>query len=360
MNVPNVPSQKRIYYFDLFRILSAFFIVLIHSTAEYMDQVSPRTVDWMFVNLYAVAGAPSVPLFLMISGALMLDPRKTRPLKSILSKALTTIVLYLVWLFLYSLCPFVFGDKAWSGLSAKTDIFWPVVRGQTIYHLWFLPEIALMYLLSPLLKEVVKSKEVCRYYLCLYAIVGILMPSVLRFHIPGKAVFDALYFRTALPMLTGYMGFFVMGYYLHAYVDAARTAKNRALLSALAVGAVLAPVAIDAVDGWMANSTSTIASSPLFAPVLVAAACIFAMGKWWTPPSNPRALGLLTELSSLTFGIYLIHPLAGKILRALGMNTIVPHSWIKVPVLAVTMYALSAAMVWGLKKTKPLNKLVSL
>lgn len=357
MNAPPAPSPKRIYYFDILRVLSAFFVVMIHVSALHWDEVPARSSNWLFMNAYGIAGAPSVPIFLMISGALMLDARKKRPLKKILSKVLAIVVVYHVWLFLYSFCPFLFDGKPWSGLSVKADILYPVMTGQSIFHLWFLPEIAVIYLLSPLLKEMVKSRKLCEYYLCLYGILGILVPSILRFHIPGKNLLDSLYFRTSLPMLSGYMGCFVMGYYLHEYVNIGNTAKNHLILSVLAIGGLVGTISLNAIDGWITDRTSTIVHFPLFVGIFVASVCIFAMGKWWPDPSRPR---LLASLSSLTFGVYLVHPFAIKLLRALGMNATVPHSAIMVPVFTIAAFALSCAFVFVLKHIKLLNKLVAL
>jgi surface polysaccharide O-acyltransferase-like enzyme len=357
MNANTAPSPSRIYYFDFLRVLSAFFVVLLHVAAQSWDDVPARSSNWLVMNAYGMASAPSVALFLMISGALMLDVKKKRPLKKILSKVLTIIVVYHVWLLLYSFCPFLFGEKAWSGLSLKADIFYPVITGQAIFHLWFLPEIAVIYMLSPLLKEVVKSRKLCEYYLCLYGLLGVLVPSILRFHIPGKTIFDSLYFRTTLPMLSGYMGCFVTGYYLHEYVNIGNSAKNRILLSVWAFGGWLASFSLNVIDGWIANRPSTIVYYPLFAGIFVTAISLFVMGKWLPAPSNP---GMLASLSSLTFGIYLVHPFAIKLLATLGMSATVPHSSIMVPVFTLVAFALSCVFVFVLKHIKLLNKLVAL
>lgn len=66
------PAPRRVIYFDVLRIVAIFVVVAVHLSAMHWADVDVNSRAWFAFNLYCTAGKWSVPIFVMISGALFL------------------------------------------------------------------------------------------------------------------------------------------------------------------------------------------------------------------------------------------------------------------------------------------------
>lgn len=78
--------EKRRYYLDVLRIVAICAIVLLHVAGSYWYQLSVYTSEWQAINLYDCITRWGVPVFVMISGALFLDPAREQPIKKTLDQ----------------------------------------------------------------------------------------------------------------------------------------------------------------------------------------------------------------------------------------------------------------------------------
>lgn len=351
------PDKSRIIYFDWLRIISAFFVVMIHVSAQYWYDIEVSTSKWQFMSAYDIIGMAGVPVFFMLSGALMLDDSRKTDFKKTLRKVLSMIIIYHFWLLFYNLFSYVIGEKAFSDFSLK-EVLYLVLNGQGIYHLWFLPELTLLYLISPLLKEVFKEKRFCEYYLILYLIFGIIIPSIFLFDVPFKTTFDSLYRRSSLEMLTGYIGYFVAGHYIHRFVNIRNTTKTRLLLLLTAIIGYAITISVNAFDAITKGSASTLANTPLDFSEFITAVSIFSLFKLLNKPVLDKSASLVLYLSGLTFGIYLMHPLVIMIFMKLGMNTLMPHTCIMIPVFTLLIFGITALLTAIIQKLPILRLLI--
>lgn len=114
-------NNKRLYYLDMIKIISAFMVTFYHAAYYRLDYGFSQgtfyvpNVSRVLMSLCAM----SVPLFFMVSGALMLN--KKRPVKSMLYKAFKIALLILVWYF-------------------------------TGFPMWFFRTLIILYVLTPILK----------------------------------------------------------------------------------------------------------------------------------------------------------------------------------------------------------------
>lgn len=68
-------TRRRVIYFDILRIVAIFFVVFVHLAAQHWSDVDVSSRAWFAFNLYCTTGKWSVPIFVMISGALFLGRR---------------------------------------------------------------------------------------------------------------------------------------------------------------------------------------------------------------------------------------------------------------------------------------------
>lgn len=128
-------NDKRVGYFDILRIVSIFFVIVIHVTSVGLRLCETATPTWNVNWLLNSVSRWAVPVFFMVSGALFLEPSREITLKKLYKKSIFHIVVcIIVWGFFYSLLDqYIYGT-----LSAKSVpvAVYGIVTGNTGYHLW--------------------------------------------------------------------------------------------------------------------------------------------------------------------------------------------------------------------------------
>lgn len=157
--------KRRIEYMDALRVMSALSVVLIHAVNPVTFSYGQVPIGvWVVSNALNVLGRASVPLFIMLSGALLLHPsRQTEPASVMFKKRLMRIIfLYLVWSAIYF---------AWRALGLRENLtpqrmLTDFLAGTPGEQLYFLPIIAGLYVVTPVLRAAVWSlslRQVAKY-----------------------------------------------------------------------------------------------------------------------------------------------------------------------------------------------------
>ena len=94
------------FHADLIRSVALFLVILLHSAVEPHPIVTQpdqaEVIRWWTVTVYDTISQPGVPLFVMISGALLLRPSKSESMKVFFKKRLNRMVLpFLFWSTIY-------------------------------------------------------------------------------------------------------------------------------------------------------------------------------------------------------------------------------------------------------------------
>lgn len=150
-------ENKRILYFDILRIIACFAVIMLNLTSKWFNILSLNTQSWMVLNVYNGLAHVAVPVFVMISGALFLNPEKNVELSVLLKKNVLRIaVAFVFWSGVYSILDRLQGVR-------MRDIMFGFLSGHD--HLWFLYMIAGLYLVTPLLRKLTESEKLTKYFL---------------------------------------------------------------------------------------------------------------------------------------------------------------------------------------------------
>lgn len=96
-------SNQRIVYLDLLRIMATFAVIFLHVTAVEVNSFS-FSRNWYIATIGDSLVRWSVPVFVMISGALFLNSNKEVTCAEILKKRIPRLLLaYAFWSVLYAL-----------------------------------------------------------------------------------------------------------------------------------------------------------------------------------------------------------------------------------------------------------------
>ena len=209
----NNMNDKRVGYFDILRIVSIFFVIVIHVTSVGLRLCETATPTWNVNWLLNSVSRWAVPVFFMVSGALFLEPSREITLKKLYKKSIFHIVVcIIVWGFFYSLLDqYIYGT-----LSAKSVpvAVYGIVTGNTGYHLWFLYTLVMLYIAVPLFRLITchGSKRQLEYALVVWGVFSLLIGQINAFAAETGLGSDLLPYSPFV--IAGYGGYFLLGYYL--------------------------------------------------------------------------------------------------------------------------------------------------
>lgn len=286
-------------WLDYVRVFATFCVVLLHSAAPLLDKYGKlNDVDWWAGNLYDSLARISVPLFFMVSGALLLG--KDEGVRVFVKKRFEKVFLPLVvWSFIYLFWRVFFEASAQlSFYSLYSMVLTPVY-----YHLWFLYAIIGLYLFVPILRVIVchAPESYLKYYVALWFLAAALIPL--------SEWLTGLSSRIDLRGVSGMSGYLVVGYLF-----------SRRLVS---VGVMRGAVVLFVTSTFFAAIVTyflTVKNDGKFVgyfygyltPNVILASCsAFVVIKYAVTRfdffRHPAVLAAVSSLSSTSFGVYLIH-----------------------------------------------------
>lgn len=291
-------SNQRVIYLDLLRVIATFAVILSHvSASEFL--ASPFSADRYIAFVYESLVRWSVPVFVMISGVLFLNPIKEVTYREILRKRVPRLLLaYVFWTVLYVLFNYIFTDFESFSIDHLTRalLF-------SHFHLWFLPMLMGVYLLIPILRKIAQDKKLLKYSLVIWLLyVCVSFFSFLSL-LQTARHFYALF---TMNIVVGYSGYFLLGYYLSQ-----QSLSKRQRLVAYLVGVLGAFMTI---AGTIYISRKQGVGDERFCSflsfqVMAMAAALFVLVKQLTPKAGKVVLRFVEWVRKDLFGVYLVHVL---------------------------------------------------
>lgn len=102
MKIDMQPSE-RVIWMDLLRIVSVFSVIVIHAASVGNIGFNTFSDVWLWCNLYLSFSRFAVPVLVMISGVMLLDPKKDYSMKKIfLQKIFRLATAFVLWVIFYS------------------------------------------------------------------------------------------------------------------------------------------------------------------------------------------------------------------------------------------------------------------
>lgn len=298
-------------WFDLARVLAIGAVVVVHTTSEQVVARAagdPATATWWTANLLDSASRWCVPVFLMVSGALLLDPRRTDRPRDFYRRRLARIgVPLVVWTGAY------LGFRAvWFGDLDPGRAARDVAAGTPFLQLYFLYVLAVLYVLTPFLRLVVRHAT----HRMQAAFAGVLLALGAADQL--LSAFLDVGGASAATRFLPYAGYFTLGWLLRDVPLTRRAVRAAALAFTGMVAATAGLVALSAAFvGW--GTPGRYLYGYLSPTVVVMSLAAFALLRAWglrhppadggRPASRWAPGRRIAALSALTFGVYLVHPL---------------------------------------------------
>lgn len=338
-------NKKRIVWLDMLRVMAACAVVLMHALTGGVDIMNSSAYgDGKLMLAVMDLVTWCVPVFLIISGYLFLDPARRIPVSVMIRKYCLRIVLaLLVFGIPFSCLELVLQERTlrigmlWEGLLM-------VLTMRSWSHLWYLYLILLLYLLTPVFQ--ILLAKIPRPILAGLMILLATGCSLMTF-------LNKVFHTTAFPSLPEeliYLFYYLFGYVLHWGEEKTTEEHRKKLWFICGSGALL-------LCGLMVWNRMTdvipvqMAYSYPFTVILALLLVVWAKNGPW---DDGKRREIWTRLSALSFAVYLIHPVFLHILYKVGnivlwehpLLVVLPIIWISVLLVATGSAALLYRIKW--------------
>jgi surface polysaccharide O-acyltransferase-like enzyme len=344
--------MKRLVYMDWLRFLATIAVVTIHTAAS-LVAVNMNEVplsNWLTANFFEAISRPSVPLFVMISGALLLSAKRELTLKEFLTKRTSKIFIPLVaWSLIF------YAYKVYNGtfetFNPKQFVYLFITQGISVPY-WFMYMILGLYLTAPIIKIFIKNakRRDIEYFLILWLYASVIV-KFMKFYF-GFSLNLELY------AVTNYIGYFVLGYYLATFEfnKLWRTAGYVAGLAGFTATFLFTWYSTAMNDGILQEFWYEYHSPN----VLMSAVGTFLFFKYITRAEKERLPRGLNQINEASFGVYLTHILVMTILSNELFTPVKEsfHPAISIPVNVILTVLISTIIVVIIRRIPILKNLI--
>lgn len=339
----------RLAYADLLRVLATIAVVILSTSIYWLDR-STGNSSYTVLYTYDVLTRWCAPLFVMLSGAFLLDPKKGVKLRDIFLRYILRIVLAtLVWGTIYALLDC--NSFTWPNIKATLI---GIFSGNFKYHLTFLCIFIGLYLVTPILRAFVRgaSRRDFHWFFLLVFLFCSLLPTLETIFPSKVALLSVWTDMLDIHLVLGYAGFYVAGFYLKNYT-LGRLAEF--IIYILGILAVVATVW--GIHAWPGVSVLTDYHAP---HIILMAVAIFTLFRYVLGVSDERSRRQrLGGVARISFGIYLIHVFFLIILDYFDITTLSFNPIIAVPVLSAVVFLCSFVIAWLISKIPLLGRLLT-
>ncbi len=343
-------AVKRLVHYDLVRIIAIFAVVVVHTSGSFYRALAPVTsVDWQVSNIYSTMGKFSICIFVMVSGMFFLNPKKSITIGTLFKKNILRIAAaFLFWSIAYAL----FGLHVKIKMNGYQPEFInafiiDIVNGN--YHLWFCYMIIGIYMIVPFLKLITADEHLLKYFLILSIIMASIVPVLQLLPDVVSVPVSIVVSQLKLTFVTGWVGIFMLGYYL-SYCNVTKRAEILIYITG-----TLSLLVTIALNGYMSVRNNQ-NYEPLYdltnINILLTAVAVFIFFRLHVSNMDfsERFQKIVLILSECSFGIYFIHVFLIIMFQQYRLDQYLYNAAIAVPVLSAGVFAISGILIYVFRK----------
>jgi surface polysaccharide O-acyltransferase-like enzyme len=368
-NVQTSSKKERIYWIDALRIFANFLVIFIHCTGVDLKPTPFKSTNWKIFHFYNNMLKPCVPLFIMISGVLFLDPKRPITVSSLYKKSIPRLVRsYLFWSSYYSVVDEMFINirnvRYHFSKTLVRDTVKKIILGGG--HLWYVNFCIGLYMMTPIFRELIPNRKVAWYTVILSVIFAQFLPTVCDFFDSftkyGGGVGRDFLETLRLSAVSSYINYYMLGYLLNTKIFR----KKWQIYSFYLVGilGLVLTVSLRFLSCYSMRRDSGAFGNYNSFNVAMETIGIFMFFKYTVDYYLPKFLRwrifkkLLINLSDCTFGIYLIHMTVYHGLYKLEFHPMSFNPIFCGPIYSVIVYLLSYFCIYMLRKIPILRPLI--
>ncbi|MTI13495.1 acyltransferase [Sansalvadorimonas verongulae] len=333
-------TENDYFYIELLRAVAAFAVVVIHTLGPYRHWIGQiPDYDWLSAISLNVGSRWAVPVFIMITGALMLPDKRRFNLHYYFSRRVSKVLIpFLVWSVIYAFLAGV----VWSSHGVRFDLFITlrVLDGlpyeETWEHLGFYYYFIPLYLVIPFLTPWVQqlSDDQLRMLVLAWMVLTLFYLLQIQSHWMIGTVM--------------YGGYLPLGYAL------TRMPLEKQQRIGVYSGALFA-VAAGVYGIWEISSAAGNYAPGLYTSyktlnTVIVAMAVFVLCFQCAEKIQGRCRKVIRFVGQHSLGLYLIHPLVLWPVQNLGFFP--GFTLISIPLMAMAVTAVTLFIVWWLRLSR--------
>lgn len=290
-------NNTRVIYLDIIKIFAIILVIFNHSHwGIYGYNVFGTSIHMLLFDLCKIA----VPLFVMVSGALILGKESNH--RDMITKRIFRVFVPLVIVTL--ICVLVYGGSFKGFIAA---IFTNYTLNYPPYWLWYLYLLMALYIMTPFLQKMLKNFDEMdyRYFILMFVLfVSFLnmLPFLNNLFLGANLKVNDAFLYTLFPVGIGY---YVAGYYLSKKEITSKMNKINIIgfILSLLLGTVLL------IYGMFKGFSLDEIVNYSFITVAVPAIFGFMIFKYYfsKPLKHEKLSKIIVNVSNCVFGVYLFH-----------------------------------------------------
>ncbi|MFV0423778.1 acyltransferase [Oleidesulfovibrio sp.] len=288
--------KKRIFFFDLARCLAATAVIAIHVLAPYRNELGIISFgEWVTAVSINSISRWAVPVFILITGALLLSDTRPFNLRYYIRRRLSKVLIpFIVWSLFYAYL------SGWSaqGFDATTvkAVLADSLSHETYYHLGFFYYFIPLYLVIPFFQLAIQQADIKWIYA--FTCVWLITTLLFLLKIDGPWSWQ----------MWLYSGYLPLGYILYKKIPI--TSGTVAAITLLGVSALSITI-YAVVSNSLANEEYTIGRWMSYKTlnVVLAASMVFMLCRYFGENLPKKVSQIASVISRHSLGIYLLHPI---------------------------------------------------
>lgn len=291
------PARKA--WLDYLRAFAIFAVITGHVIVDFYHQGNVQTAEWWLSNVLGTLARSAVPLFVMVSGAVMLG--RPYPLVEFYKKRAGRLIPpFFFWNLVY------LGVYILDGMDSRT-VFWTlkalfVVDGYIAPHLWYLSMFICLMVFAPFLNKFILGEKPTRNELAL--LLGLTFPFF-ALNLVASVAREIYHLNMEwFTLFPWFMVYFIGGYYIDQHASSIRLGSGwiaAAIAALTALGAGMNYYAVHSL-GILKNYFFNSDRTPLH---FLLSMLIFLLAK--KVSARLTANKVVLALAEASFGMYLIH-----------------------------------------------------
>lgn len=317
------------YRLDRLKVIGAFTVVLLHGSADVVI-TSPNIhcSMWWAGNLFDSMCRWSVPIFVMVSGALLLEQSTRTTIASFYRRRIGRLLTPLIFWSLF----YIIYDHFDTHSDQASIIFNNIVHGTPYYHLWYLYMLLGLYFITPFIGRALTAISKGEQVILIGAI--LVISSI-------ETTLNVLNDSTPPTFLSSFIpftGYLIAGHYLYFQNKKEYSPRPYLLVAALCgVSTAFGTALLLASLGPKVWEVTYNCFNPM---IIIMSLCIFKVNLGRQSHSGSVS-GLIQLIAPETLGIYLVHPFWLSILGKIGLTPFVVHPAFGIPLTVITTFILS-------------------
>jgi surface polysaccharide O-acyltransferase-like enzyme len=343
-------QESKTLWFDNLRVIATIGVIFIHVSSDYAPASGSISLyDFWVGNFFDSASRFSVPVFVMLSGALLLP--KDYGISIFLKKRLLRLVVpFIFWSLIYILYSFILKlhQGAHPGFIETARNIFVQLRDGSSRHFWYIYMIIGVYLFIPIIGKWVRnaSNKEMLYFLGIWLFTLIFSQPVLE---KVKPDIDLTYF-------SGFLGYLILGHYLTVKQFTNKKRQNRVALLLLAAGLGSTIIGTYLVL-YFKNEYSS-----MFYECLTPNILLFAMGLFILIKDKDITNRMLVKIRNFickySYGIFLVHVLVLFLIDNFGITWDFINPILGIPATVLICLTISSGIVYVINKL-PFGKYIS-